>query len=228
VRARATVAAVLLAAAALGGCGDDDDAIPPADPLPEGEDLPHSSPEADPGGIEVPAIPGTFAAPVPSLGFGIAVPQGWNATLLSDGALSRLAEADLAEPFFVEAARNVAASGAVFYAAGVDDEGRVAEIKIDVQEGADTDPAAIRAAAEAAVAEAGGTDVQVVEGEAGRVRLDFRMALTSADDGQPIDAYASELLVPDGDRLWSIIVTSETPDTQSAVLAVVDRSFVLD
>lgn len=226
---RRTVAVVALALAVLAGCGDDDadEALPPADPLPSADELPHASPEADPGGVEVPEIPGTFAAPVPSLGFGVAVPQGWNATVLSEDALTRLEEADLSEPFFLEAARNVAANGAVFYAAGIDDEGRVADIKIDVQDGADTDPAAVRATAEQAAADAGGTDVSVVEGEGGRVRVDFRLTLAAADDGEPIDAYASQLLVPDGERLWSIIVTSETPATQDAVLAVVDAGFVL-
>ena len=230
-RVRRTVAAVALSVAVLAGCSDDDaadEAIPPADPLPEQDELPqHGSTEADPGGIAVPDIPGTFAAPVPSLGFGIAIPQGWNATVLSEEALAELADADLAEPFFLDAARNVAASGAVFYAAGIDDEGRVAEIKIDVQEGADTDPASVRARAEQAASAAGGTDVSVVDGEGGRVRVDFRLQLTTADDGTPIDAYASQLFVPDGDRLWSIIVTSETPATQDAVLTVVDAGFVL-
>lgn len=221
------LAALLLALGALAGCGDDDDAAPPADPLPEGEDLPHGSPEVEAGGIEVPEIPGTYAAPVPSLGFGIAVPEGWNATLLSDEALERVAEADLVEPFFLDAARTVAAGGAVFYAAGIDDEGRVAEIKVDVQDDADTDPAAVRTAAEAAVAAAGGTDVSTVEGDAGRVRVDFRLAQASADDGEPIEAYASQLFVPDDDRLWSIIVTSEDAGTQDAVLAIVDAGFVL-
>lgn len=227
-RVRAAIAGVALVAAALAGCGDDDEAAPPADPLPEQDELPtHGGSEPEAGGIEVPEIPGTFAAPVPSLGFGIAVPMGWNATLLSESALDRLADADLEEAFFLDAARNVAASGAVFYAAGIDDAGRVAEIKVDVQEGADTVPDAVRAAATTAAEAAGGTDVNVVEGAGGRVRVDFRLQLAAADDGQPIDAYASQLFVPDGDRLWSIIVTSEAPATQDAVLAVVDAGFVL-
>ena len=223
---RAAASAVLVAALVLAGCGDDDDAaVPPADPLPE---VPHTSPEAEAGGIEVPEIPGTTPAAFPSLGFGIAVPQGWNATRLDDEAIDRLEQADLAEPFFLDAARTVAATGAIFYAAGIDDQGRVAEIKVDVEDGADTDPAAVRAAGEAAVEAAGGTDVNVVEADDGRVRIDFRLAQASADDGEPLDAYASQLFVPDDDRVWSIIVTSEDAETQSAVLAIVDAGFVLD
>lgn len=224
-KVRAALAAAVVAAAGLAGCSDDEDAgPPPADPVPE---LPaHASPQADPGDIEVPDVPGTTFAPFPSLGFGIAVPQGWNATRLDEEAFEQLEDAALAEPFFLEAARNVASTGAVFYAAGVDEQGRVAEIKVDVEEGADT-VEAVRAEAEAEVLAAGGTDVNVVEADDGRVRIDFRLEQASADGGEPIDAHVSRLLVPDGDRLFSIVVTSEDAATQTAVLAVVDAGFVI-
>ena len=223
--AAAAAAALLLLAA---GCGDDDgEAVPPADPLPSEEELPTHGGGAQPeaGGIAVPEIPGTTPAPFPSLGFGLAVPDGWNATRLLEGDLDRLADAELAQPFFVDAAEAVAATGAVFYAAGVDDQGRVAEIKVDLQEGIDA--AAARATAEAALAEAGASDLSVVAAEDGRVRLDFRLQQPSADDGEPIDAHVSQLLVPDDGRVWSVVVTSEDPATQSAVLAIVDRGFVV-
>jgi hypothetical protein len=224
---RRALALAFAAALVLGGCGDDDgEAIPPADPLPEADELPtHGGAEPDAGSIEVPEVPGTFAAAFPSLGFGLAVPQGWNATRLAEGDLERLASADLAEPFFLDAARAVAATGAVFYAAGVDDQGRVAEIKVDLQEGADVVGA--RVAAEAAAGAAGATDLQAVEAPDGRVRLDFRLEQPSADDGEPIDAYVSQLLIPAEGRVWSIVVTSEDEATQSAVLAIVDAGFVL-
>lgn len=219
---RTAIVATVLAVTALAGCNDDA-GPPPADPLPE---LPgHTSPEADPGDLEVPEIPGTTFAPFPSLGFGIAVPEGWNATRLDEEALAQLDDARLAEPFFLDAARNVAATGAIFYAAGVDEEGRVAEIEVDVEDGADV--RAVRAAAEAEVLTAGGTDVNVVEADDGRVRIDFRLAQPPADGGEAIDGHVSRLLVPDGDRVWSIVVTSEDAATQSAVLAIVDAGFVL-
>ena len=223
---RRTFAALVLAAVALAGCSDDEDATPPpADPLPE---LPaHTSPEADPGDLEAPDLPGTTFAPFPSLGFGIAIPEGWNATRLDEEAFERLEDADLAQPFFLEAARNVAATGAVFYAAGVDEQGRVAEIKVDVQDGAETEAQAVRAAAEAEVLAAGGTDLSVVEADDGRIRLDFRLEQPAADGDDRIDAHVSRVLVPDGERLWSIVVTSEDAATQTAVLAVVDAGFVL-
>lgn len=226
-RGRAALLAVALAVA-LAGCGDDDDAgPPPADPLPEQSELPGhgGTQEADPGDLEVPEIAGTTFAPFPSLGFGIAVPQGWNATRLDEEALAQLEDARLAEPFFLDAARNVASTGAVFYAAGVDDEGRVAEIKVDVDDGADV--GALRTAAEAEVLAAGATDLSVVAAEDGRVRIDFRLRQEAAGGGGAIDAYVSRLLVPDDGRVWSIVVTSEDAETQSAVLAVVDAGFVL-
>ena len=224
---RRRVGALVLAAAVLAGCSDDDDAPPPADPVPEASELPgHGGTEqADPGALEAPEVPGTTFAPFPSLGFGIAIPQGWNATRLDEEAFERLEEATLAEPFFLDAARNVASTGALFYAAGIDDQGRVAEIKVDAEEGVDV--AAARAAAEAEVLAAGGTDVNVVEAEDGRIRIDFRLSQPSAEDGETIEAYVSRLLVPDDDRVWSIVVTSEDAATQSAVLAVVDAGFVL-
>lgn len=226
-RARAALLAAVLAGAVLTGCGDDDEGPPPADPLPEQSELPGhgGSEEADPGDLEVPEIAGTTFAPFPSLGFGIAVPQGWNATRLDDEALAELEDARLAQPFFLDAARNVASTGALFYAAGVDEEGRVAEIKVDVEDGADVE--AVRTAAEAEVLAAGAAELNVVEADDGRVRIDFRLAQPSAEDGETIDAYVSRLLVPDDDRLWSIVVTSEDAETQSAVLAVVDAGFVL-
>ena len=223
-RFRRPLAALLVAALAFAGCSDDDEP-PPADPLPE---LPaHTSPDAETGDLEEPDVPGTTFAPFPSLGFGIAIPAGWNATRLDDEAFERLEDADLAQPFFLEAARNVAAIGAVFYAAGIDAEGRVAEIKVEFDDGADTDLAAVRAAAEAEVLAAGGTDLNVVETDDGRLRLDFRLEQQAADSGDPIDAHVSRVLVPDGDRLWSIVVTSEDAATQTAVLEVVDAGFVL-
>jgi hypothetical protein len=226
---RRLVAAALSAALLLGACGDDggEEAIPPADPLPDAEDLPTHGGGAEPeaGGVQVPEIPGTTPAPFPSLGFGIAIPQGWNATRLLEGDLDRLADAELAEPFFLDAAEATAATGALFYAAGIDDEGRVAEIKVDRQEG--TDVTTARGLAETSLAETSATDVNVVQAEDGRVRIDFRLSQPAADDGEPIDAYVSQLLVPDGEDVWSIIVTSEDAATQDAVLGIVDAGFVL-
>ncbi len=221
--------AVLLVSLAIAGCRGDDDAAAPADTTGPTSSAEHS-PTTDPpntGGIDVPDLPGTFSAAIPSLGFGIAVPDGWQATVLSDEAIDRLEAAALSQPSFVDAARTVAESGAVFYAAGIDDQGRVSELKVDVQNGADSSPAGVAALANT-VAESGKVqDVTVVDDlDDGRIRVDYRLA--APDDAEevhgPIDTIGSQLFVPDGERVWSFIVTSEDSASQDALLAILEAS----
>lgn len=214
----------------LAACsGDDDDAATDD----AASSIPHvtgSTTPAETGGIDVPDIDGTFPAAIPSLGFGIAIPDGWQATVLTEDALRQLEEADLAQPSFQEAAKQIAATGAIFYAAGIDDEGRVSELKVDVQDGADTSPDAIRDLAGSVVESDQVTDAVVVEDdpEDGRVRVDYRIALPSAEDGSPVDSLGSQLFVVDGERLWSFIITSEDTDTQTALLQIFDASITFD
>lgn len=231
---RRVLAVLVVAAAAtlgLAACDDDDGGDGAATTDTAGDEIGggHSttSRPVNTGGIEVPDVPGTFPVALPSIGFGIAVPEGWQATILSDDALERLAEANLSRPSFLDAARAVAATGAVFYAAGVDDEGRVAELKVDVQDAADTSPEAVAALAAAVAGGDGISDVTVIDDlEDGRVRVDYRFSAPSADGDATIDALGSQLFVPDGDRLWSFIVTSEDQATQDALLTVFQASIV--
>ncbi len=215
---------------AIGACSGDDggDRATSSTTTPTSETSTTQAMET--GGIDVPDIPGTFAAPIPSLGFGIAIPEGWQATVLSEDALSKLADATLARPAFLESARQVAQTGAVFYAAGVDDQGRVAELKVDVQDGADTSTQALQDLAGSVVTSGQVTDAVVVDDDPndGRVRVDYRLALASADGGDPIDAVGSQLFVADGDRLWSFIITSEDTETQTALLQIFDASITFD
>lgn len=227
----AVLAAVILV---LSGCSDDDDpnsdAQAETDAAADETITPPATAPPETGGIEVPAIPGTFPAAVPSAGFGIAVPEGWQATVLTQDALARLEEARLARPSFLGAARQLLETGAVFYAAGVDEQDRVSELKIDVQDDADTSQEAIMALA-GSVAESGQvTDAVVVEDDPDddRIRVDYRLALPSAEDGSPIDALGSQLFVVDGDRLWSFIITSEDTDTQTALLQIFDEGITFD
>ena len=219
------VAVVSLTAA----CSDDDE--PVADPETTTSGLPPSTTAAaERGGLDIPDIPGTFAAPLVGLGLGIAIPEGWQATLLTEDALAQLEDADLARPSFAEAARRVASTGAVFYAAGIDDDERVAELKVDVQDDADTDPEAVRAAAQAVV-DGGAVEEATIDDaldEDGRIRVDYRVELPSADDGETISALGSQLFVVDGDRLWSFIITSEDETTQQALLDVFGSSITFD
>lgn len=228
VRRRLLCAAVVFALAAA-GCSDDGSSdAAPADTEPT-VDITTTTREPATGGIDVPEVPGTFPVALPSLGFGIAVPQGWQASVLSPEALERLDSASLATPFFLEAARSVAETGAIFYAAGVDDAGRVAELKIDVQSGADSSAGALAGLAQA-VADGGSVrEPQIVKGERDDlVRVDFRVEQPSAEDGELIDAYGSQYFIADGDRVWSLIVTSEDEDTQGALLLVFETSIVFD
>lgn len=223
------VSAVLVAALGTAACSGDEtpDAAPP-DTEPT-VDITTTTREAATGDIDVPEVPGTFPVALPSLGFGIAVPQGWQASVLSPEALERLDSASLATPFFLEAARTVAETGAIFYAAGVDDEGRVAELKIDVQSNADASPEALAGLAQAVVDGGSVREPQVVDGERDDlVRVDFRVEQPSAEDGELIDAYGSQYFIADGDRVWSLIVTSEDQETQSALLLVFESSIVFD
>jgi hypothetical protein len=149
--------------------------------------------------------------------------------VLTAEALQRLEGADLARPSFLDAARKQAATGAVFYAAGVDDQDRVAELKVDVQDDAATDPASVEAAARA-VAESGQVEQAEVipaRGDDGRVRVDYRVTLPAAEGEETIEAYGSQLFDPDGDRLWSII-TSEDQATQNALLEIFGASITFD
>ncbi len=220
------LATVVLVAACSGDDGGSDAASTTAPPEP----VTTTTRAMETGGIDVPDIPGTFKAPVPSLGFGIAIPEGWEATVLTEDALTKLADATLARPAFLDSARQVASAGAVFYAAGVDDQDRVAELKVDVQDNADTDPAAVQELAGSVVKSGQVTDGVVVDDDPNddRIRVDYRLALPAADGGAPIDALGSQIFVTDGDRLWSFIITSEDADTQTALLQIFDASITFD
>ena len=222
-------ALVLAAVALLGGACSDDTDDPPADEPPASIQSSTTRPPSA-GGIDVPDLPGTSAAPVPALGFGIAIPEGWQAVVLTEEALQRLEGADLARPSFLDAARKQAATGAVFYAAGVDDQDRVAELKVDVQDDVATDPAAVQAAARAVVERGQVEQAEVVPepGDDGRVRVDYRVTLPAAEGDDTIEAYGSQLFVPDGDRLWSFIITSEDEATQNALLEIFGSSITFD
>ena len=219
--------ALLVLSLIVGGCSDDDDAPEDVGAAPSGPAP--TMPEPDTCGLDIAELPGTTPAPLCSLGVGIAIPQGWQATVLTPDALERLEDASLARPSFLDAARSVASTGAVFYAAGVADDETVSELKVDVQDDAATDLPAILALARSVVDSGQVEDATVVEEpELGRVRVDYRVTFPSAETGEPIDSHGSQLFVPDGDRLWSFIVTSEDEGTQTALLTVFASSITFD
>ena len=219
-------AALLVLALVVGGCSDDD--APEDDGAVASVPAP-TTPDPDTCGLDIAELPGTTPAPLCSLGVGLAIPQGWQATVLTADALERLEDAALARPSFLDAARSVASTGAVFYAAGIADDETVSELKVDVQDDTATDPAAIRALAQSVVDSGQVEDATLVEEpELGGMRVDYRVRLPSAETGEPIDSYGSQLFVPDDDRLWSFIVTSEDEGTQTALLTVFTSSITFD
>jgi hypothetical protein len=110
--------------AALAGCGDDNDpASDRSDREAETESPAPGTPPDDieTGGIEIDAPEGWQAIALPSLGFGVAIPAEWEAVVLSEEGLASLRQASPLVPGFSESAVAAARSGAVFYAAGIED-----------------------------------------------------------------------------------------------------------
>jgi hypothetical protein len=211
------VALAVVLVLATAACSGDDGGDPPAgdggDGAAQGTT---TSTTIDTAGIEVEAPDGWQSIPVADLGFGVAVPPGWEAAVLSDEVLASLERSSPAVPGFLESAHHARRSGAVFYAAGQDDQGRVTDLKVRAAPGTGIDDVAgLEAYADDLVAEAGDlSDVTVgaVEGaERPTVRLRYRVAGDPAR-GEEVTAVGTETLTV-GPRgiVWSVIVTSEDP-----------------
>lgn len=181
------------------------------------------------GGIEVEAPDGWQPIPVPQLGFGLAVPPGWEATILSEEVLAALERSAPEVPGFLDSARHAARAGAVFYAAGRDGAGRVSDLKVRAApETGVTDAAGLERYARDLVADAGdsldgGVSIEVVEGEAAAGRPTVRMRYRVSGlpgRGDDVVAEGTEILTV-GPRgiVWSVIVTSEDPDAHDELAA---------
>lgn len=165
------------------------------------------------GGIDVPTPDGWEAAPVPRFGFGIAYPSGWEAAVLEPEMLNSLTRSDPAVSGFVDAAHAAAEVGAVFYAAGEDDEGRVTDLKIRAAPGSGvTDIAGLEDYARQLAAEPGVSDPEIErvdDADRPTVRMRFR-STSESEDGERLTGVGIETLVL-GPRnvVWSLIVTGE-------------------
>ena len=226
-RARlALVAAVVLSGVAVlvlvvpgddGGAGDDraddpattDGARETGDPDTTGEGG-HgaTSTTLRTGGIEVAAPEGWQPIPVPDLGFGIAVPPGWEAALLSPDGLATLSRSSPVVPDFVDNAHAAAATGGLVYAAGEEAGGTISDVVVRAAPQTDVaDAAGLAAYAETLATEAGRADPQteVVEGAAmPTVRLRFQ----AGGEGEVAEGTETFVLGPDG-IVWSVTVTSD-------------------
>jgi hypothetical protein len=198
-----------LVAAVVGAIGGDDDATDGASP---------TSTTIDTGGIEVSAPDGWTAIPVAALGFGIAVPPGWEATVLAPDVLESLERSSPQVPAFLDNAHAAAEAGAVFYGAGVDEAGRVADVKVRAVPGAGISTIEQLEDFGRQLSERAGLgDVPVeVVGDAERPTVRMRYGMGAG--GGSAEARGTETLVagPD-DIVWSVIVTSEDPATHEAL-----------
>jgi hypothetical protein len=172
------------------------------------------------GGIEVAAPEGWQPIPVPDLGFGIAVPPGWEAALLSPEGLATLARSSPVVPDFVDDAHAAAATGGLVYAAGEEAGGAISDVVVRAapQTGV-TDAAGLAAYAETLATEAGRADPQaeVVEGAAlPTARLRFQVGA----GGEVAEGTETFVLGPDG-IVWSVTVTSDDAATHVDLAAAI-------
>jgi hypothetical protein len=202
------VAVLLLVVPGDGGDGEGDGGAGDA-PAAGGHGDPLTSTTLATGGIEVDAPEGWQAIPVPALRFGIAVPPGWEATVLSPEGLEALSSAAPAVEGFVESAHAAAASGGLLYAAGQDDEGLVSDVLVRAAPGTDvTDAAGLADYARDLASQAGRSapEVEAVEGAAlPTVRLRFAIG---GEGGEEARGTETLVLAEDG-IVWSVVVTSD-------------------
>jgi hypothetical protein len=159
------------------------------------------------GDVDIEVPEGWQPTPLPALGVGLGVPPAWEAVRLDAEGLASLAGATPAVPGFADSAHNALEQGGVFYAAGVDAEGRISDVTLrGAPETGVTDRAGLVAYAGELADAAGVTDPEIepVDGAARpTVRLDFRV-----DDGDDTAEGTELLVVGDDGVVWSLVVTS--------------------
>jgi hypothetical protein len=201
--------ALALVVAAVACSGDDDGET--ADETPAGSQAATTT-TINTGGIEVPAPEGWTAIPVPDLGMGLAVPPGWEATLLSPEGLATLAGASPAVPGFVDLAHSAASQGGLVYAAGQDTAGGISDVVVRATPQAGVATADDLGYAAQLIAANAGSDpatVQMVDGaEYPTALVPFTVGGGAA--GAEGSAKATNVVVAGpGDILWEITVTSD-------------------
>jgi hypothetical protein len=183
------------------------------------------------GSLDLEVPEGWSPVPLPSLGFGLALPPGWEVTRTDEATLDALGDRALANPGFVDSARNAAASGAVLYAARDDDGGRVTDLKVLVlPRPGETSAQELRALAEGLVDQAGLTGAQITESSAGddpvvTIRYQITDEATGARAGAT--AVGTQILRGGDDAVVSLIITSEDPAAHDALVDSIARTLVL-
>jgi hypothetical protein len=181
----------------------------------------------DTGDLDISAPNGWREVPLPALGFGLAIPEAWEAVVLSEEGLDALKRADPTVPGFADAARATAAGGGVFYAAGVEANDRVTDLKVRAAPDTGvTTVAALYTYAQTLATESGLVEPSIrAKTDAARptvvVRYSSEVERTDPDDPEAepttVTVEGSEQLVvaPNG-VVYSVIVTSENPDGHDA------------
>ncbi|HET6950622.1 MAG TPA: hypothetical protein VFI47_09615 [Acidimicrobiales bacterium] len=167
------------------------------------------------GGVVVDAPDGWQAIPLADLHFGLAVPPGWEALVLSPEGLATLAGASPSVPGFSDLAHAAAAGGSIFYAAGQDAAGGISDVDVRAtpQAGiADLDGLRGAAAAVAAGAQADPAAIEVVEGtDHPTVLVPFTVG--AGDPAGGSSAATAIMVAGPDDILWEVTVASDDAAT---------------
>jgi hypothetical protein len=205
-RSRRLAGALLAVGLLAAACGDDGSDI-------EG-DASVQVGEPDAGDLDVEVPDGWRVVPLAGLGFGLALPDAWEDVVLTEAGFEVLSQASPGVEDFVSLAYDAEAAGAVFYAAGTDEEDpeRVNDLKVlprfaAVEEHEVTDAEGLEAFARVVADDEQLDDVDVRPVEGWRFpAVDVRYRASFED----VTAEGVERLVlaPSG-MVFSVIVTSD-------------------
>ena len=207
--------------------GGDDDESAEAEAPADDEASESTTTTIDTGDLEISGPNGWREVGLPTLGFGLAIPEQWEAVVLSEDGLDALQQADPAVPGFADAAHATAETGGVFYAAGVEADDRVTDLKVRAATDTGiTTAAALYGYARQLADEAGLVDASirtVTDADRPTVVVRYSSDVERLDPDDPeaepttVTVEGSEQLVvsPNG-VVYSLIVTSENPDGHDA------------
>jgi hypothetical protein len=216
------VAALAASAAALGACSGDDDGSGASSGSGR---LPTTT--VNTGGLDIDTPDGWLAIPVPDLGFGVAVPPGWEATLLSPEGLSTLAGASPEVPDFVDLAHAAATQGGLLYAAGVDGAGGVSDLVVrGAPQAGVTDVAGLTAYAQGLATAAGRPDQEITVVEDAPLPT-VQMRFGVGGEGGAQAAATETLVAAPNDIVWDLTVTSDDAASHDELVRQIVETFTL-
>jgi hypothetical protein len=208
--------AILVGLAAVAGCSGGDDGGSGGNGGDGGSaGAGATSTTVNTGGVAVDAPEGWQPVPLADLRFGLAVPPGWEAVLLSPEGLATLAGASPAVPGFSDLAHAAAAGGGIFYAAGQDAAGGISDVEVRARpQSGITELAGLQAeaASAAAQAQADPAAIEVVDGtDYPTVLVPFTVG--GADPAGGSSAVTTIMVAGPDDVLWEVTVASDDAAT---------------